>query len=100
MFCPDCKYESKPGVYNCPDCGVDLVFALSPEQLKHPKEPQVELVIVFQSRIFPNIAIAKSILEDAGIEYIAMGGRGGSGGVLQVTSDKADEARTLLEVIE
>lgn len=99
MFCPSCKYEYKPGVYTCPDCGADLVYALPPEHSKEP-EPQVELVTVFQSRISPNIAIAKSILEDAGIEYATRGGWGGPGGAIQVTSDKADEARTLLEGIE
>lgn len=30
-FCPKCRYEYKPGVYNCPDCGEELVDQLPVE---------------------------------------------------------------------
>jgi hypothetical protein len=36
MFCPNCKYDYKPGIEKCPDCGADLV-----EKLEEPK-PTVE----------------------------------------------------------
>lgn len=31
MVCPKCRYEYNPGVMKCPDCGEDLVEALSEE---------------------------------------------------------------------
>lgn len=36
MFCPNCKYEYKPGIEECPDCGAELV-----EKLERP-EPTTE----------------------------------------------------------
>jgi hypothetical protein len=102
MFCPNCKYEYKPGVATCPDCGTDLVYKLAPEQPNHLKktEPQDALVTVFKSYDFAITAIAKSILEEAGIEYMTLGGRGRSGREFQVSTDKAEEARSLLAGIE
>jgi hypothetical protein len=32
-FCPSCRYEYKPGVWKCPDCGARLVQKL-------PEEPE------------------------------------------------------------
>jgi hypothetical protein len=99
MFCPNCHYEYVLGVTKCPDCVVDLVYALPPNPPKDKQaiESEQNLVTVFRSRIFPNLAIAKSILEDAGIEYITSGGRGGIGGnVIQVFPDDAEEAVALL----
>ncbi len=31
MFCPNCTYEYKEGIKVCPDCGIDLVDNLPPE---------------------------------------------------------------------
>lgn len=36
-FCPKCRYEYKRGVYKCPDCDVELVDTLPPEE-KHSDE--------------------------------------------------------------
>jgi hypothetical protein len=30
-FCPNCRYEYKPEVWECPDCGARLVATLPPE---------------------------------------------------------------------
>jgi transcription initiation factor TFIIIB Brf1 subunit/transcription initiation factor TFIIB len=37
-FCPKCRYEYKPEIWECPDCGVRLVEKLEDE------EPEEELV--------------------------------------------------------
>lgn len=41
-FCPSCRYEYRAEVTKCPDCSVDLVEALAPEQ----ESEWVELVRV------------------------------------------------------
>ena len=37
-FCPKCRYEYKPEIWECPDCGVRLVEKLEEE------EPEEELI--------------------------------------------------------
>lgn len=67
MFCPNCRTEYRQGFTLCSDCGVPLVPQLEPDS-----EPEyVELVSVFKSNNQADLLIAKSLLEDAGIEYFA-----------------------------
>ena len=102
MFCPNCHYEYVPGVTTCPDCGADLVYKLPPESAKPPQEPEGsdELATIFETNNFPDLAIAKSILEEANIEYIVIstGGSywGHSGRAVQVSTGDAEQARALL----
>ena len=73
MFCPNCRYEYKPGVVQCPDCGADLVYALPPDERSAGRwrpADNVETEIVFESEIGADIAIAKEILDEADIPYI------------------------------
>lgn len=103
MFCPNCHYEYVLGVIKCPDCGADLVYALPPKPHEPPQghEPQSGYVPVYKSNNLPNIAIAKSLLEDAEIEYISRGGRTGFAyGRLLVGADDAEEARALLAELD
>lgn len=37
-FCPKCRYEYKPEIWECPDCGIRLVEKLEEE------EPEEELI--------------------------------------------------------
>ncbi|HBC47276.1 MAG TPA: hypothetical protein DCZ43_09540, partial [candidate division Zixibacteria bacterium] len=103
MICPNCKYEYLHGVTKCPDCGADLVYALPPtESSAGPPGPaeQSYTAIVFESDRGPDIAIAKEILDEAGIPFIA--GRRANifiddhKTVIQVSADNADHARSLL----
>ncbi|KKM11226.1 hypothetical protein SY88_09815 [Clostridiales bacterium PH28_bin88] len=73
MFCPSCKYEYVDGVKECPDCKVALIEDLETE--KKPRLEYVELVTVLATGDPALIAIAKSILECAGIKYFAKGER-------------------------
>ena len=108
MFCPNCRYEYKPGVTRCPDCNELLVAELPPEEKLVPE--YIELVTVFESSNHSKILIAKSILDESGIDYhpgsdalvdLFGGGRLGfnpvTGAVkFQVRPDDADTARELL----
>src|SRR3990172_3899283 len=67
MFCPKCGAEYREGFTVCSDCGVGLVEG-------HPPEPEfVEFVTVYRSGNPALLALAKSILEDAGIPYVVRG---------------------------
>ena len=70
MFCPNCRYEYLSGVTKCPDCGADLVAELPPtEKEEPPEEKWFEVVTIFESFDFTLIAVARSILEEAKIDY-------------------------------
>lgn len=36
-YCPKCRYEYKPSIARCPDCDVDLVDSLPPEEKQTPE---------------------------------------------------------------
>ena len=69
MFCPVCRSEYREGFTKCADCQVDLVEVLAPE-----REPEfhdfVEIITVFDEA---KLALIKSILEDAGLDYYFQG---------------------------
>ncbi|MCF7793255.1 MAG: DUF2007 domain-containing protein [Candidatus Cloacimonetes bacterium] len=66
MFCPKCKAEYKQGITHCPECDVDLVDVILPDE-------NVEFVKVFESADPGLTAIIKSVLEDSGIQYFVNG---------------------------
>lgn len=101
MFCPNCRTEYKEGITVCADCGELLVSQLPPE----PKPEWTDLVTVLDTVNASTIALAKSILEDAGMEFNVVGELTKSMlsiGIMkiQVAAEDADEARRLLEGIE
>ena len=75
MFCPKCKAEYREGFTECSDCKVPLVWELpqEPKQEYIEPEPNLEFVTVFATGNPAVIAMAKSILEDAGIQYFVQG---------------------------
>ncbi len=98
MFCPNCRYKYEKHITLCPECGATLVKELPPE-----KEPEyTELVTVYTTADAGLLGLAKSILEDAGIDYYV---RGESTKTLfaagfmelQVHPEEADEAEMLIE---
>lgn len=124
MFCPKCQAEYVPGVTRCFDCDVELVDKLPrPRRQRHyvkPPDPprsklpplgHLELLTVLATNDSGLIAVAKSLLQAAGIEYnvlnenikfFAMGRLAGSGDIvmggmqIQVRAEDADDARRLL----
>lgn len=81
MFCPKCKAEYRPGFTKCGECQMDLVDKLPDPDLSQedkkagpsPLSPHAELVTVFESCDAVQIAIAKSVLQSAGISFTARG---------------------------
>lgn len=81
MICPKCGSEYRPGFFQCADCGIALVSSvndsLSPMNFV-PSSPEAEnedldLVTVFKSGDPLLVAMARSLLESAGIPFAASG---------------------------
>ncbi len=107
MFCPNCRAEYREGYTVCADCGVALIPELPPEPSKRPPEPETQsaLVTVYESYSLPNIAIAKSILEGAGIDFISRDELAEAYFVvgpvtIQAASGDAERARELLAELD
>jgi len=68
MICPKCGVEYRPGFTQCSDCMIALV--------DYPKKPKprwsrpAELVTVLLCADAGRIALAKSILQSAGIQFV------------------------------
>jgi hypothetical protein len=110
MFCPRCGGRQPAGITECPRCHIPLSehsTASGP-----PADPgELDLVTVLATGNPALLALAHSLLESAGIEFIARGegvqdlvGLGRVGGFnvalgaveLQVRARDADEARAIL----
>lgn len=105
MFCPKCRDEFIDGITNCTKCNVPLLKELPGKQA--PLKPvYTHLVTILTTSDVALIAVAKSILDEAGIKYFVKGEmlQGvlciQSGGfkevAIQVPQIDADDARTLL----
>ena len=110
MYCPECGAEYRAEFTECSDCGVPLV-AQKPEAISHADLDR-DLVTVFEGSDPVLIASAKEILDEAGIPFYL----GGEELLLvrigmlappldpwcrvQVTADRQEEARILLQEIE
>ena len=66
MICPECGSEYRDGYVRCRSCEVDLVAPPS-------AEPGVALVKVYETGNAALIPLFESLLDDAGIEYMAKG---------------------------
>ncbi|MCE5199311.1 MAG: DUF2007 domain-containing protein [Armatimonadota bacterium] len=66
-YCPECRYEYRPGFTTCPDCNVELVDELPKEEFLGSEETRMNLVTVetFLSKTQANMA--KMLLESCGI---------------------------------
>ena len=107
MFCPKCKAEYRPGITVCADCDVPLVERLPPERKKRelpPKPPYKQFEALFNTA---EIAIVKSILDEAKIDYYFKGERFQAihaqlldPAVLMVREDHFEAAEKLLKELE
>lgn len=103
MFCPNCRTEYREGFTICSDCGASLVAVLQPES----EAEYVELVTVYTGTNQADLLIAKSLLEDAGIDYFAKNEKAvdmfamGVGPIeLQVRPDEVEAAQEVLSAME
>ena len=67
MYCPNCRTEYKEGITVCADCGAALVAVLE------PIDERPEMVTVLETVDLSEVALAKSILDEADIQYYAKG---------------------------
>ena len=106
MYCPECRSEYREGFTECVDCGVPLVSSLPVSE--HPRD--VNLVTVFDGTDPGALAMAESLLVEAGIPYLKDGELAhayiGAAGILnpllgplrvQVPEEHAADAFKLLE---
>jgi hypothetical protein len=104
MFCPKCRTEYRPGFTMCADCGLTLVAELLPSPPKEPETP-LSLITIFESSNLPELVIARSILEEAGVEHILNAYSDGAflghaKMLIKVSNRDAGKARDLLAQIE
>lgn len=105
MYCPQCGVEYREGFTECSDCHVALEAGSPPENQEF--DPAMDLVVVLETSDRVQAALAKGVLEEAGIPYFVLGqiatlvtdvdpfthklAR------IQVARDREAEARELLE---
>ncbi len=98
MYCPECHAEYVPGFTRCDDCDVDLVEVLPAEPAR--RHSNDALVTVFSSHDPGLVAIARSLLQSAGIRFSVRGELLPYPGAfpvdLQVLAGDADEAQRIL----
>ena len=102
MFCPECGYEYREGVTECPDCNVELVESPPGED----RTEYANFVNVLDTFNPFDIALIKSLLDSEGIKYYFIGEN--FGGIypmvtapkLMVIEGQEDEAREILKDLE
>jgi len=109
MYCPQCGTEYREGFTECADCGVRLAAGTPPPEPPSEFDPALDLVEVLESEDTVQLAMAKGLLEDAGIPFYLRGQitrlvndvdpflQKHVG--VQVPRDREAEARELLEVL-
>ncbi len=75
MYCPECGGEYRDGFTQCADCEVALVPTPPPTDAEAEEQPDVELVSVLETGDPAEIALAESLLLEAGIPYSKQGDR-------------------------
>lgn len=96
-FCPQCRYEYQSGIQQCPDCGIELVEQLLPEE---ELPPSGSLVTVYVAKDMTEASLIKSFLEEFQIESFIGYDLGPAYPVgqidVRVAEEHADEARELI----
>jgi len=107
VYCPQCGVEYREGFTECSDCHVALEAGSPPQDEEF--DPSLDLVVVLETDDRVKAALAKGVLEEAGIPYFVLGqiatlvtdvdpfthklAR------IQVARDREVEARELLEQV-
>lgn len=106
MYCPQCQVEYREGFTECSDCHVPLVAGPPPDP-NAEFNPSLDLVVVLETNDSFQAALAKGLLEEAGIPFFVLGqittlvnevdGFLRKWVRLQVPRDREAEARELME---
>jgi hypothetical protein len=70
VYCPQCNVEYRDGFTECSDCRVALIAGAPPSD---SFDPSLELVEVLETNDGVQLAMAKGMLEDAGIPFFLLG---------------------------
>ena len=73
MYCPQCRVEYRDGFTECFDCHVPLFAGTPPSETAAASDPALGLVVVLETNDRIQLALAKGLLEDAGIPFFALG---------------------------
>jgi hypothetical protein len=106
MYCPQCRVEYREGFTECADCKSPLLAGPPQPDPPDPFDPSIELTVVLESNEPVQVAMAKGLLEDAGIPFFLLQGITtlvndvtpflGKLVQVQVPRDREAEARELL----
>ena len=109
MYCPQCQVEYREGFTECSDCQVPLLAGTSPPEPPDGFDPALDLVVVLETNDSIHVAMAKGLLEDAGIPFFVLGqittlvtdvdGLLRKWVRVQVSRDREAQARELLETL-
>jgi hypothetical protein len=109
VYCPECRVEYRDGFTECSDCQVPLSAGTPAPEPAGPFDPSLDLVVVLETNDRIQLALAKGLLEDAGISFFVLGqiatlvqdvdGFLNKWVQLQVPRDRETEARELLELL-
>ena len=72
-FCPNCEAEYKTGITVCPDCDIDLVAELTPENKVHDTSDG-EPVALQSFKTGAEAEMVRELLERNGIRTFVQGG--------------------------
>ena len=73
MYCPQCRVEYREGFTECSDCHIPLLAGTLPPETAGPSDPALGLVVVLETNDRIQLALAKGLLEDAGIPFFVLG---------------------------
>jgi hypothetical protein len=73
VYCPECRVEYRDGCTECSDCHVLLLAGTPPPEPRIAIDPALELVVVLETNDAIQLAMAKGLLEDAGIPFFVLG---------------------------
>jgi hypothetical protein len=107
VYCPQCLVEYVDGSTECSDCQVPLLAGTAPEEPAGRFDPTLDVIVVLETNDGIHLAMAKGLLEDAGIPFFILGqiatlvqdvdGFLHKWVQVQVPRDRETEARELLE---
>jgi hypothetical protein len=73
VYCPRCRVEYRDDFTECSDCHVPLLTGTPPPEAFGEFDPSLELVVVLDTNDRIQLALARGLLEDAGIPFFFLG---------------------------